>query len=774
MVMRRFCQYASGHAAAALAVSLVGLGLCLGVLAYSLWVERDSSTYFFLMSVGLLSAAFVIGSWDGVRKLNIKLAKVEELNIEVAHFKQVQRTEAQKLLQLDRILELSRMEYDQFSEFLEDFESRLDKLHGLVQDYLGGSDTSNSNDVVRTTYRDFHSLKGMAGMLDLQILYKQVNESEDVLSLMLNQNSTLSRDQAMAILIRIEVCRGELKSYEYIWKQVLGQNTGVAVTNEAAAWLNRLIDQITKDDGQNGSRRVKINYHELTWLQWEIERAIAGLDSCSMADYVPQFEKLAGEAAADTGKLVHPIAFKMETIPLSKHMASRVYEMLMHFLKNSIEHGIESPEDRKLKGKSALGQIEIEITQVGDELRIKLLDDGRGIDSSFICERARHKGLITEEQSAQMTEDEKLALIFYPGFSTMATVSKHSGRGVGMDAVLSMCRHLGGEIALETKIDRGTKTTISLPFEQSDYLTPYSVVNVVEMVRRICGEYREVLGNRGLKILDFKFDEAFYYFGDRVVLDEALKQMFRLLLEAKKAGETIWLDHSRHIGRRQLDSHEFFRLGFLSQDRDPSRMVPMAQMPVYEGIAQSIAASNGTGFFFDGGRLEFNLPSNMPLPFSSVPLRIGVYSKSIGDISAMVDRYCKKTLSGWDYELMDSEIIPRFLAKVDLSLEGQQALSLIASSAAMLVVAEADLGSFNQESRGHERALATMDLLVVRNGLSSRDILGSEIPDHAIVVDGPLTYPGMSCALERFLLRTFTRKAITRGASSAEGLPKVA
>jgi two-component system chemotaxis sensor kinase CheA len=135
----------------------------------------------------------------------------------------------------------------------------------------------------------------------------------------------------------------------------------------------------------------------------------------------------------------------------------------VHLVRNAIDHGIESPEARRLAGKNEQGNVRLSAQQEGDHVMIEVRDDGAGIDPEKIRESAIRKGLIDAESAARLSADDCLQLIFLPGFSTKQEVSDLSGRGVGMDVVQSKIRELSGSVQIQSEIGRGTRMSIKVP-----------------------------------------------------------------------------------------------------------------------------------------------------------------------------------------------------------------------------------------------------------------------------------------------------------------------
>ena len=150
---------------------------------------------------------------------------------------------------------------------------------------------------------------------------------------------------------------------------------------------------------------------------------------------------------------------------LDKSIIEKLYDPLMHILRNSIDHGIETAEERIKAGKPVHGLIHIETSYIGANVQIKISDDGRGMDEEVLKKAAVEKGFI--KPGAEISRKELLQLIFQPGFTTAKKVSNVSGRGVGMNVVKKNIEDLHGSIELETEKDRGTTVKILLPLTLS-------------------------------------------------------------------------------------------------------------------------------------------------------------------------------------------------------------------------------------------------------------------------------------------------------------------
>ncbi len=158
------------------------------------------------------------------------------------------------------------------------------------------------------------------------------------------------------------------------------------------------------------------------------------------------------------------LVIKGETTELDKKVLEEINDPLIHLVRNSVDHGIEKPEERKRVGKKEVGQLILSASHEGDHILIEISDDGRGIDPEKIKQTAIKKGYINEDEASGLDEQDILYLIFESGFSTSTIITDVSGRGVGMDIVKRKIEEeLKGSVKIESNLGKGVKYTLMLP-----------------------------------------------------------------------------------------------------------------------------------------------------------------------------------------------------------------------------------------------------------------------------------------------------------------------
>ncbi|MEP1868233.1 MAG: chemotaxis protein CheA, partial [Paraglaciecola sp.] len=152
-----------------------------------------------------------------------------------------------------------------------------------------------------------------------------------------------------------------------------------------------------------------------------------------------------------------------EETDLDKNLVEALADPLVHLVRNSVDHGIEMPDERKAAGKPALGTVKLSASQEGDHILLSIVDDGKGMDPDKLKEIAISRGVLDADAAARMTDVEAFNLIFAPGFSTKTEISEVSGRGVGMDVVKTKINQLNGTVSIDSQMGIGTTLEIKVP-----------------------------------------------------------------------------------------------------------------------------------------------------------------------------------------------------------------------------------------------------------------------------------------------------------------------
>lgn len=228
-----------------------------------------------------------------------------------------------------------------------------------------------------------------------------------------------------------------------------------SILREGVEDLGDLIDLVSRQNTQ-----VETLLKQQSSVVSSISSTIQGARVVPVSRLMPGLRRIVRTVSTELGKNVN---FRVlnETGSLDRDHYARLQVVLEHMVRNAMDHGIETSDKRLAAGKAEVGRITIDVRKSGGNYIIQLTDDGRGIDPDAIRESAFEKGIDVDVDA--LSDEEVLRLIFHKGFSTAETVSEISGRGVGMDIVLSELQHIGGDIQIKSVVGEGTTFEVNIP-----------------------------------------------------------------------------------------------------------------------------------------------------------------------------------------------------------------------------------------------------------------------------------------------------------------------
>lgn len=207
------------------------------------------------------------------------------------------------------------------------------------------------------------------------------------------------------------------------------------------------------------------NFHkaarQLNKITSELQDVVMSIRMVPLSTTFHKMHRIVRDMCKKLGKDVQLEIIGEET-EVDKNIIEHISDPLMHLVRNSLDHGIETSQERMEKGKDPKGTITLEAKNSGSDVLVIVRDDGRGLNREKILRKARENGLLYKAES-EMTDAEVFNLIFLPGFSTKESVSEFSGRGVGMDVVTKNIESVGGSVSVDSTFDRGTTITLKIP-----------------------------------------------------------------------------------------------------------------------------------------------------------------------------------------------------------------------------------------------------------------------------------------------------------------------
>lgn len=216
---------------------------------------------------------------------------------------------------------------------------------------------------------------------------------------------------------------------------------------------------------------------QLDLLVSDLQNAVMKTRMQPIGRLFQKYPRIARDLARNLGKDVE-LALVGEETEIDKTMIEDLSDPIIHLIRNAVDHGVEVPADRIAQGKPGKSIVRLEARQEGDHIVIIVADDGHGMNAEHLRAKALEKGVITDEEANTLDERASLNLVFLPGFSTAATVSDVSGRGVGMDVVKTNIQKLNGSIEIRSEQGKGTTFIISLPLTLA--ILPVLLVRLAE------------------------------------------------------------------------------------------------------------------------------------------------------------------------------------------------------------------------------------------------------------------------------------------------------
>ena len=311
-----------------------------------------------------------------------------------------------------------------------------------------------------------------------------------------------------------------------------------------AARLDRLVNmvgELVTVQSRLSQLAAQVNDADLVLVAEEVERLTAELRDNTMSirmlpigNTFSNFKRLVRDLSEELGKRIDLETEGAET-ELDKTVIEKLNDPLIHLIRNSIDHGIESPAIREKKGKPKAGTIRLTAEHAGAHVLISIIDDGAGIDAEAIRRKAIEKNIISSDDN--LTEKELFALIFAPGFSMAKSITNVSGRGVGMDVVKKGIDGLNGSITITSQINIGTTITLKLPLtmaiidgllvriEESFFVLPLSSIEeCVELTREDVAQSfgRNIVHIRGEVVPYIPLRERFGISGESPAIEQVI------------------------------------------------------------------------------------------------------------------------------------------------------------------------------------------------------------------------------------------------------------
>lgn len=384
----------------------------------------------------------------------------------------------------------------------------VDVVKKLMDDIKNGTDTASIDETVKKL-KLANEGKLVASSVKALDQSQQSKESKKIA----NKPSQIKKvTKAIEQTIRVDVSRLD-SLMNLVGELVLSRNriTQLAVDLEKKYEGDFIIEQLAETTSQIGL------------ITTELQLAVMKTRMVPIGKVFNKFPRMVRDLCRDLNKEID-LVIAGEDTELDKSVVEEIGDPLIHMIRNAVDHGIESPEERVKKGKPNKGTVWLNAYHEGNHIVIEIKDDGKGIDPEKIKQKAIEKKVITPDEAKSLNKEEILGLIFKPGFSTAEKVTGVSGRGVGMDVVKTNIEKLNGIIAIDSEINKGSTFKLKLPLtlaiiqallvEVSGEVFAIPLVSVIETVKINDNEIHNFEGREVLKLRDsvlslIRLDEVF-------------------------------------------------------------------------------------------------------------------------------------------------------------------------------------------------------------------------------------------------------------------------
>jgi len=352
-----------------------------------------------------------------------------------------------------------------------------------------------------------------------QILVDKNDITKDALERILLERKPIGQLLSEAGLVsrsQVEAALAEQQEVKRLKQTAAGAEAQTSSIRVPAQKLDFLVDlvgelvtaqaRLTQFASEQNDPRLQAISEEIERLSDELRDNTLGIRMLPIGTTFSRFKRLVRDLSQELGKRI-ALETHGEDTELDKTVIERLSDPLVHLLRNSIDHGIESPETRISRGKNPEGRIVLSAEHSGGEVLIRIIDDGAGIDPDRVRAKAVEKGLIAAD--SQISDKDALMLIFAPGFSTAEKITSVSGRGVGMDVVKRNIDALRGRVSLDSAPGKGTTVSVRIPLTlaiidglqvqvgESYFIMPLAAVEeCVELIRQD-GERATFINLRG-------------------------------------------------------------------------------------------------------------------------------------------------------------------------------------------------------------------------------------------------------------------------------------
>ena len=382
---------------------------------------------------------------------------------DITLFKQVSLESQEKQQKLQKIGDLINVDEKLYHSFIEEVGRIVGECNHIL-DSIGAS-SEPSPEHITSMLRYVHTLKGSADLFKLSSIEEKAHEVETFFVQVKSGQVEVEGSIIPHLKKQIQFIEDQVTEYQELRNTVFKNSTAKA--DSAAQFTNEELFKIQSVLSQFSQliQQPKMKLEDVDSMLSDMNQLSNSIGMSYFREYIINYDQMIQEIAAKQGKRVKPILLKGDFSDFESRNLSSISDMLIHCVRNSMNHGIENVEERLNKGKEEEGQITISSFVMDGDLVLEISDDGNGVDPEIVAAKAIENGFLSQKESQALSEQEKVNLIFTPGFSTQEALSVVAGRGVGMDAVKDLAEQMNGSAVMTSKIGEGATVTIRVSHE---------------------------------------------------------------------------------------------------------------------------------------------------------------------------------------------------------------------------------------------------------------------------------------------------------------------
>lgn len=376
------------------------------------------------------------------------LVNVNDVSDAVYLEQRLEKERSENDMQIEMLTTILNVNPKIINEFIANTQTHIEKMNNILKN--PGSSQYELEGKLKAIYREMHSLKGEASALKLHSFTKIASEAEDKLHSLQNQGQ-LSGNDFLPLAVHLD--------------DLLSLSNTISTLGER---INRSAPPSAKPTTAQASATLNDNLANVSMAKEVVSLDTDGgqnidLDGDVADDQLDFYKAFAKDIAARQGKQVQLASNTLTQANIPAHLDKPIKEISIQLLRNAVVHGIETPEVRDTKGKTAVGTIDLEVKDNGSDITLVVQDDGQGIDYDSIRTKLSKEGRFSTEEASLLSQNDLLKHLFSSGFSTKEHADEDGGRGVGLDIIKAKVKEYDGKLNVNSELGQMTRFVITLP-----------------------------------------------------------------------------------------------------------------------------------------------------------------------------------------------------------------------------------------------------------------------------------------------------------------------